>query len=234
MKSAIRTGLIFNIIGVAITSVVALIAPGYFEDPNSVPVHFGADGTPDRFETAAEAARYLWILPGALVFSSALMSLVPKIEPLKANLEQSRRAYVAIWIAVTILMVFLQFGIALGMTGRDGGDGTMLRLIIASVGLIFLVLGNYMPKTRQNFFVGIRTPWTLTSSETWAKTHKLGGKLLMLTGALGLLSAFSLNGLALGLVLPAMAIGTTIILFVYSFLVWRRADDKTSAPEYLI
>lgn len=234
MKKTVQKGIIVSISLLIGMIAIALIAPGYFIDAAKVPVHWGMDGTPDRFADASEAMLYLWLMPLILAFTAGLFGLLPLIEPLRANLQQSQKAFLAIWMSVAVLLTFTQIGIAAGMTGLISEEAEMVRFIIAATGLMFVVLGNYLPKTRQSFFMGIRTPWTLTSETSWEKTHKRGGKLFMLAGSLSIVSAFFVNGIALALVLPTLVIGSVLYLAVYSYLVWRSADDQSSSPDYLV
>ena len=95
---------------------------------------------------------------------------------------------------------------------------TVMKLL---VGGLFVVIGNYLGKVRRNFFVGIRTPWTLTSDEVWARTHRVGGWLFVLAGIAIIASAGS-SRLVLPLVLLA-SVGTAALISVaYSYLVYRR------------
>lgn len=87
--------------------------------------------------------------------------------------------------------------------------------------MLFIVLGNYMPKTRSNWFVGIRTPWTLSSEETWVKTHRFGGKLFVLIGIMLVASGIMRpDWVALALLPVSLAVGA--LLWVYSYVVWKR------------
>ncbi|MEM1390866.1 MAG: SdpI family protein, partial [Pseudomonadota bacterium] len=89
-------------------------------------------------------------------------------------------------------------------------------------------------KTRPNWFLGIRTPWTLSSNQAWEKTHRLGGRLFMAIGVIGLIAAFVLDGLPLALIIPALALSTAMICAVYSYFVWRNADDKALDADYIV
>lgn len=234
MKETIRIGLIASFIGIAITAAIALIAPTYFPEGAEIPVHWGPSGAADRFAPASEASRYLWLMPGALIFAAALLSIMPVLEPLRANLEQSRKAYLAVWVSVTVLLTLIQAGIAFGMSQPAEDGPEIVRLVIAASSMMFIILGNYLPKTRQSFTLGIRTPWTLTSQTSWARTHKLGGVLFIAAGCISLAAAFFLDGIILAFILPVLLISILAVLMTYSYLVWKRADDKTSAPDYLV
>jgi uncharacterized membrane protein len=96
--------------------------------------------------------------------------------------------------------------------------------MLIAAGALFVVIGNYLPKTRPNYLLGIRTPWTLTSDLSWTRTHRVGGRLFMLEGAIlvasGLLDVGS--GALLGLIIGGLAL-IVGIMFAYSYVVWK--DD---------
>lgn len=234
MKTTIKIGSFVTAIALLATIIIALLAPAYFPEGAEIPIHWGPSGAADQFAPASEAQLYLWILPAALLFTGLLLTVAPAVEPLRANLEHGRKAYLAIWIAVSILLVCIQAGIAAGMIGWVGEGPEMVRFVIAASAAIFIVMGNYLPKTRQSFFLGIRTPWTLTSETSWEKTHKLGGRLFMIAGAIGLITAFIAKGITLAIILPTMTIITVLYLVAYSYFAWKHADDKTITPDYIV
>ena len=102
----------------------------------------------------------LLMLPLIAAGVAALLAVIPRVEPRRANLERSGKAYGAIWVGVMTLfglVHLLTVAVALGATVD------MPRLILIGVGALFVVIGNYLPKVRPNYLMGIRTPWTLTS-----------------------------------------------------------------------
>jgi uncharacterized membrane protein len=102
--------------------------------------------------------------------------------------------------------------------------GTRLNAIFimtALVGALFLVLGTSMSGMRRNFIIGIRTPWTLASDDVWDRTHRLGGRIFMIAGALLMIAPF--GGLkAVAIAFPTIAIGAALIPSVYSYVISRR------------
>jgi len=120
------------------------------------------------------------------------------------------------------------------MLGWIDNGSQMVRLVIAASAGMFILVGNYMPKTRANFFFGIRTPWTLTSDTSWEKTHRLGGRMFMLAGLIGGVSAFILDGVALAFILPGLLLLIIFVLFIYSYLVWRKAEDRVTSSDYIV
>src|SRR5438477_258607 len=120
-------------------------------------------------------------------------------------------------------LLFLIHGLAL-MQGM-GKPVDMNRGVAAGAGVLLVVLGNFMGKVTRNFFVGIRTPWTLASEEVWLRTHRFGGRLFVLAGLVLLVSAF-LGG---GWVVASIAIGLAAVLsVVYSYLIYRRVEGVES------
>jgi len=233
MKQIRKRGLWVSMIIFGVTAFLALYAASQLDPNTQVPVHWGPDGA-DQSADAATAAKYLWIMPGVTLFTALLFALIPILEPLKVNLEKSRKAYGAVWISTAILNGLIQLGIVGGMLGWLDEGAQMVRLVIAASSVMFILIGNYLPKTRASFFFGIRTPWTLTSDTSWEKTHRLGGRMFMLVGLIGVVGAFTLNGLALGLVLPAMLLPIVLILTIYSYMTWRKAEDRVSASDYIV
>lgn len=232
----IRTGLIVSAIVVVLMAGISFWASGQLPADN-IPVHWDASGVPDRFSDKREALFLLWLLPGISFFGALVFCLLPQIEPMRENLFKSRKAYNAVWISTMILFLGIHGGIAYMMVQSAGDQmqsNEFVRIVIAGTGILFIVLGNYLPKTRQNWFLGIRTPWTLSSEYTWEKTHRLAGRLFFGVGFLSLLSAFTVNGIALVFVVTGSAVASALISAVYSFLIYRNAPDKRVSPDYIV
>lgn len=237
MKPFIRTGLIASAIAFLLTSGIALTTWNALPEAGDIPVHWGPDGQADQFASKSDAWVYLLILPGTVLLTGLLLALVPAIDPRKRNIDTGRRAYLATWVGVMTLLTFVQGGIAFGMlgTGEDTlYSDTMVRLVIAACGALFIVIGNYLPKTRSSFMFGIRTPWTLSSDIAWEKTHRLAGPLFMVAGALGMAGAFLFSGIWLGLQLSVLVVSAAFIAAVYSYFVWRKADDRDAGSGLTI
>lgn len=232
----IRTGLIFSI-----TAIIGMCAVNFWAMPQipegQVPVHWGIDGTPDRYGDRSEAIFGLWIVPISTVFTTLILAIAPRLDPNGENLMKSRKAYIVIWCSVMILLLGVHAGVAMLMVRsvtQSPDANEFVRFVIAASAILFIVKGNYLPKTRSNWFLGLRTPWTLSSDITWEKTHRLAGRLFMLAGFICLIGAFVLDGgwlivMLLGTLLPA-----TLISVVYSYLVWRNAPDKRIGTEYIV
>lgn len=224
-----RTGLIFTAAAIAVMAGAYMWANGAIPaNAGDLPVHWGVNG-PDRFAPRDEAMRYLLLMPAISLFVSLLMAAAPQIDPFRENILKGRRAYLTAWIGAQALLALAAVGVAVMMVRHaqgGGGHNEFVRFIIAGVGVLFIFLGDAMPKTRPNFFVGVRTPWTLTSDLAWQKTHRLAGWLFVLTGFWAIVAAFTLKGLPLALSVAVPAIAVALISAIYSWAVWKDDPDK--------
>ena len=210
----------FSIFITVITCVVAAIAINLVPEGLQLPIHWNASGEVDRMTNATTAL----ILPPVLMIASILVLTVLKhLEPRKENLTHSLTAARAIIASVVALLAIIEAGYLAMLLGVEF---EMHKVILASVGLVLMVAGNYMSKTRSNFFIGIRTPWTLSSDEVWRKTHRLGGKLFMLAGVITMLVAPFANNELLKLVIPVVVVPAALIPVGYSWWLWREEQKK--------
>lgn len=227
----IRTGLIVSAAAIAVmVASWAWMFANLPEGLEQIPVHWGLDGQADRFESR-EAARWTYLLlPAAGVLLAALFAVLPQIDPFRDNVLKGRRAYLTGWIGAEAMLALVSVGVAIMTTGGAGSDGNeFVRWIIAGTGVLFVLLGDALPKTRRNFFVGVRTPWTLSSDLSWQKTHRLAGWLFVGVGFWTIAAAFLFDGI--GLVVSVMTPLAAVILVsaIYSFLVWRSDPDRQGA-----
>jgi uncharacterized membrane protein len=186
-----------------------------------VPVHWGVDGRPDGY-----GPKWLGLLsiPALSLGIVALLAVIPRFEPRRRNLERSATAYVAIGIAiVTFLAALHVFAVASAL----GSDVDISAIALFGAGALFIVIGNFLGKTRSNWFFGIRTPWTLSSERSWTLTHRLGGWLFVGLGGLVLVATILVGtSVAIWLMLGGILL-SVVGLFAYSYLVWR--DDPARA-----
>jgi uncharacterized membrane protein len=110
---------------------------------------------------------------------------------------------------------------AVGVARSDVGA----RLVPAGVGLVLMVVGNYMGKVRSNFFFGIRTPWTLSSERSWNRTHRLGGRLLVLIGLVAVVTPIFPWAGVVELVAGVPVV--VVVLVIYSYVEWSRDPAKS-------
>ncbi len=181
-----------------------------------IPIHWNAQGVADNYGSKTVG---LLMGPGTLLLLTVMLGLVPHIEPRLQNLQQSKKAYTAVWIILLLFMAVLHWITVRSALGYAVDLPASMGYLI---GVLFMVIGNYLGKIRSNFMFGIRTPWTLSSDKAWNKTHRLGGWLFFTAGLLIFLSGFLHNGtFTFGLMMVTI-FGIIAILFGYSWWVWRQ------------
>jgi uncharacterized membrane protein len=192
----------------------------------SLPIHWGLDGQPDRYSDK-------WTALSLPAFATAAVSLLfyflPSLEPRKQGLERSQGLYLRGWASLLIMGAFLQLAV---LSPALGWELPADRLVVGGMGLMLVMIGNQLGKSRSMYLVGIRTPWTLASEEVWIKTHRLGGKLMVSAGLLMAVAALLPIPSRLLMALTAGAIAVSAIVpVVYSFLLWRREAGNGQPSE---
>lgn len=184
--------------------------------PDPMPTHWGIDGQPDGWMPRLAGAL---VGPATATFVYVMMLLSPLIDPRRRNWEAFGGIYPVLKTSMAALMLFITY---LALSAAASPDHTLpVSRLLLGIGLLFVVLGNYLPKVRSNFFVGIRTPWTLSSDEVWVRTHRFAGKLMVGMGLLVMLAVFLPHGWALVVVIGS-ALGLALVSVVYSYWLYRR------------
>lgn len=150
--------------------------------PASLPSHFGLDGQADGFSSKLEV---VFLIPLVMLGLHLFAVIVTSLDPKASNVSPKMKTLVY-WLVPFIsgLVQLSIYGAALGLISNS------TRIGLVMVGIVFLVVGNYLPKTKQNYTVGIRLPWTLDNEENWNKTHRLAGRLWVLGGLIILVNGF--------------------------------------------
>ena len=209
---------IFSMVLVAIPFILLLI---YWGDlPEQIPMHWNAAGEIDRY---SESKNGILVLPCVGLGVFLLMLVLPKIDP-KGNFAQFINTY---WTLINILLTFFLVLFVLVLVISLGIEIDQRMILHGSITILFLLLGNYFGKLRANYFVGIRTPWTLESEEVWKKTHRMAGVLWVVLSLAMLPVAVLLPELSSQLFLPYVL---TLVLVPtgYSFLVHKKLHNEPS------
>lgn len=224
-----KFGVFWSIICVAIAIGFSFWAMSQLPETGQVPVHWDINGVPDRYGDVSEAKFAILISPIVSVLTAILLGVMPLIDPLKKGIKHSEKAYGWVWAGTMVFLTAVTIFTGLMIVG--GANDTApkidsLRLIFAAMSVLFILIGNLLPKTRPSFTFGIRTPWTLSSANTWEKTHKVGGVLFMMCGAVGLLLSLALPVKQSVPILVTLMILLPAFCIVYSYMAYRKADDK--------
>ncbi len=180
-----------------------------------VPIHWNIAGEPDDF---AGKSVGLFLLPGVTLLVIVLLSLIRYIDPKRANIAHSAQAYRATFIGLLLLFFTLHIASILYIMGVGLNIG---YVVAPAVGIIFMLIGNYMGKIRPNYTFGVRTPWTLASELAWNKTHRMAGKLFMLVG-LGVVAMTLWNPIWAFYLLIGGLVTILALTMIYSYLIWKR------------
>jgi uncharacterized membrane protein len=199
-----------------IAAAIALSVALYNRLPDPMASHWGVDdrvnGTTSRFWGA-------YLMPLLALGMLGLFLLLPGIDPMRANIAKFRGSFNTF---IALLMAFLLYIHVLSILWNLGVQGFRMSMaLLPALGLIFIFAGVLIRNAKRNFFIGIRTPWTLSSDRVWDQTHRVGGPLFMLSGALALLGAF-LPGATAYLLVIGPVLASSVFLVVYSYVLWRR------------
>lgn len=185
-----------------------------------IAIHWGVNGEPNGY---ADAWFGLLLIPVMTAVLGPFLAFIPRFDPRAENLARSGSAYRWIIGSTLILLGAVQVFIVLAALGNEID---VSRFVGVAVGILFVIIGNFLGKTRSSWFLGIRTPWTLSSDRSWTLTHRLGGYLFIATGLVSALVAFVFPAEAFFWVLMIGLVGSVSMLFVYSYLVWRGDPDR--------
>jgi len=202
-----------------VAAMFALAAVSWSTAPDRIPVHWGLNGQVDRYGGKVEG---LLLPPVMAAFVYLVMLFLPRIDPGRANYQRFLGAYYALRVAVLVTLAVVTGIIHLSMRGQPVD---VPRLVGLTVGGLFFLVGNLMGKIRPNWFVGVRTPWTLSSKRSWTRTHRLAGWVFVLGGLCIMGAGLFRTPAAVGLAVAVMAIGV-LGTVVYSYVVWRTDPDR--------
>ncbi len=218
MNKTLADRLSYLIIALLIVA-AAVLYPGL---PDPMPSHWNTAGEVDSWMPKFWNVLLLVSMP---VFMVLLMKFIQVVSPKGFRTEQFSD------VINVLQLVFVAFSAGIATTVflfAKGVSVDMTVTVMSFVGALFIVLGNYMGKFRKNFFLGIRTPWTLASDEVWAKTHRFGGWLFVLGGVGIIIMGFAgVNQL----VLTSILIFVAIVPLVYSFLLYKKIEGFGPDPD---
>lgn len=203
---------IFSIIIITLSVLFSLISLLYL--PEKIALHWGLNGKPDQY-----MIKYIgvFILPIVMI----IINFAKVFSPKKDSYKEFQKSYT---IVTDLIMAFLLLAHVSVLLFNLGYEINIEFNLSIGIGLLFIVLGNYLPKTKQNHFIGFRIPWTLNNEVVWHKTHRFGGKVLVITGLFIVGLTFSpLSILSSVLVTTLMMI---IIVMIKSYLYHKQEMEN--------
>jgi uncharacterized membrane protein len=185
--------------------------------PERVPLHWNVHGEVDGW---GPRGMLMLLGPGAMLAELAIFAVLPVLSPKRFEVEAFLRTYLRIMLAAILLAGYITAVLLFaGLTGHVDVSSALL----GGVSVVLVFVGNLMGKVRRNFFIGIRTPWTLASERVWHDTHRLAGKTLVAAGLASFAAALwgGLAGIAAWI---ALVLAGALVPVAYSFVHYRALE----------
>ncbi|MGO4822632.1 MULTISPECIES: SdpI family protein [unclassified Flavobacterium] len=187
--------------------------------PEKIPTHWNYKGEIDKWGDKYSLIILLFLLP---VLSYVLMLVIPKIDP-KKKMEQMRGKYYQLKFILVLFMSTLAF-VILYLTQKESTSSPNLIYIL--IGILFIALGNYFKVIQPNYFIGIKTPWTLENKEVWKLTHTLAGKLWILGGLIIVIGSLVIANSVFIYVFGGVVAIISLVPIVYSYLKFKELKKQ--------
>jgi uncharacterized membrane protein len=203
----------------AINLLIVLISLGlaiyfYSKMPSLIATHWNYRGEVDGFMSKFWG---LFLTPIIMFGLWVTYLVVPKIDPLKDNVEKFRKYFDRFILLFFIFLLTIQIFIILWQQGIKIKPNFLFPV---SMGVLFYYIGIMMEKSKRNWFIGFRTPWTLSSDVVWEKTHKVGGKLFKLVGLFAIIGSLFPNYAFLFVISPVIIV--VLLLTIYSYWEYKK------------
>ena len=183
--------------------------------PDRVPTHWNFRGEVDDW-SSREFATFLF--PSIIIGIYIMMMLLPYLDPRKERYAEFAKVYHIFKNLLVAVFAVLYFVTSLAAIYPSIRVEIVVPFLI---GGLFIVMGNYMAKIKSNWFIGIRTPWTLSSETVWQKTHRLGGKLFVAMGIVFIFMAFLPTTIGFSVFIGSL-LAATFTPIIYSYILYRR------------
>jgi len=181
----------------------------YPQMPERIASHWNAKGQVDGYMTKFWG---MFLMPFVLVGIALLFLAIPKIDPLKANIKKFRKYYDGFIIVFLIFMFSIHIQVILWNFGTKISPNLVLPI---GIGVLFYYLGILCENAKRNWFIGIRTPWTLSNEKVWDKTHKIGGKLFKIAGLIALVGIFFKSLAVFFIFVPVIFVALFTVVYSY-------------------
>jgi len=186
----------------------------------TIPVHWGITGEPDAWVQRDSALVQLLLLPGLMTLMIGLSLVLPYLSPKEFRIERFNSTYWYMMFLVTMLFGWIQFVV---IAAAFEWNLPIVRLLIAGIFLMLALMGNVMGRVKRNWWMGVRTPWTLASEVVWNQTHRLAAWVFFGCGLFGFV------GVLIGLPFIACMVLVLLIAFVpilYSLVLYKRLERR--------
>ena len=186
--------------------------------PEKMAIHWNAKGNVDSYGSRFEG---LFFLPFLLAGLFLLFMAIPKIDPMKYNIEDFRKYYDNF---IVLFFIFLLSVYLWSILWNFGVEIRINAVIPVGVGILFFYVGILLENAKRNWFMGIRTPWTLSSEDVWNRTHKIGGKLFKVLGLVVIFGIFFQKYVLFFFLVPLLLVAGYLV--VYSYFEYQKEIQK--------
>lgn len=200
----------------AVTIIIGLVSYRYL--PEQIPMHFDIAGNVDRYGGRIQ----IFLSPLIILFMIIVAEVARNVDPKKNSYNKFNKQYYLIFFIVSLLMLGIQL-YTLAFSFNMNVVSISLLMPFA-VGLLFTIIGNSMPKFKQNFYAGIRTSWTLSDEEVWVKTHRFGGKIWFVGGILMMISSILPDNIKM-ISFFGIVILLAIVPIGYSYIIYKKKHN---------
>jgi uncharacterized membrane protein len=183
--------------------------------PNQIASHWN---TYDQVDGYISKFWGVFLMPLITLAMLVLFFVLPGIDPLKANIAQFRESFNLFILLIVAFMLYIHGLTLVWSLGYQ--DFKMSTAMLPFMGVLFIAIGFMLRKAKRNFFIGIRTPWTLSSDSVWDKTHQLGSILFMTSGAFAIIGGV-FGGMTAFWLMFVPLIGSSLFLVIYSYVLYR-------------
>jgi len=201
---------------IVLSFIIAVCSYPYM--PEKMAIHWNAKGNVDSYGSRFEG---LFFLPFLLAGLFLLFMAIPKIDPLKYNIEDFRKYYDNF---IVLFFIFLLSVYLWSILWNFGVEIRINAVIPVGVGILFFYVGILLENAKRNWFIGIRTPWTLSSEDVWNRTHKIGGKLFKVLGLVVIFGIFFQKYVLFFFLVPLLLVAGYLV--VYSYFEYQKEIQK--------
>ena len=203
--------------------------------PDTVPVHFGIDGNPDRFGSKYE----MFMIPLVmLLLASSFQFFIYKLnnkadntdsekttQETKTNIKVSRITALMVQITLFFTNLSMMFNAFEDNYIKKDIGFDMFSMLTLIMGIMFIVVGNVMPKTKLNGGIGLRTMWSMENDKTWLASNRFGGKAMVISGIISVILGFAVRGIASTIIMTVLLLIATTVSVIYSYHVYNKYKE---------
>ncbi len=208
--------------------------------PDNIPVHFDINGIADRWGSKYE----MLVLPVMAIITMIMFEIISRFydkkassvtdEKTKAEISSNVKVLsITVWVMSVLFLVMNIFTLYTSYSQvypeKDLPEFDVIRAVSIVMGLVFIIMGNYMPKTRRNRTIGFRFPWTLYNENTWQRSNRFASYVMMIAGVITIIGALLLKGLAAPIIMLASVAISLLVILIYAYFVYR--DERKKENE---